>query len=162
MAHRAVADGFHKVFDVATPVEHLASGFIFTEGPLWHPVEQTLLFSDMPGDVRRKYTPGAGVSEIARPSNKGNGMTYDAELNLLVCEHATSSVVRIRPDGRRETLCTHFDGRELNSPNDIIGGAMDRSISPTRPMDGSSISACPARLRWAFRGLPAAARTQAR
>jgi gluconolactonase len=135
MAHTAVADGFHRLFDVATPVEHLASGFIFTEGPLWHPVEQTLLFSDMPGDVRRKYTPGAGVSEIARPSNKGNGMTYDAELNLLVCEHATSSVVRIRPDGKRETLCTHFDGRELNSPNDIIMGR-DGSIYFTDPTYG--------------------------
>jgi len=135
MAHTAVADGFHKIFDVTAPVDQLGTGFIFTEGPLWHPVEQTLIFSDMPGDVRRKYTPGRGISEIARPSNKGNGMTYDAELNLLVCEHATSSVVRIRPDGRRETLCTHFEGRELNSPNDIIAGR-DGSIYFTDPTFG--------------------------
>ena len=135
MAHKAIADGFHSIFDVSAPVEHLASGFIFTEGPLWHPVEQSLMFSDMPGDVRRKYTPGRGVTEIARPSNKGNGMTYDAELNLLVCEHATSSVVRIRPDGRREVLCTHFEGRELNSPNDIIA-ARDGSIYFTDPTYG--------------------------
>jgi gluconolactonase len=54
-----------------------------------------------------------------QPSNKGNGMTYDAELNLVVCEHATSAVARFRPDGTREVLATHFEGRELNSPNDL-------------------------------------------
>ena len=46
-------------------------------------------------------------------------MTYDAELNLIVCEHATSSLIRERPDGRREVLASHFEGRELNSPNDV-------------------------------------------
>ena len=46
-------------------------------------------------------------------------MTYDAELNLIVCEHATSSLVRERPDGRREVLASHFEGCELNSPNDV-------------------------------------------
>lgn len=46
-------------------------------------------------------------------------MTYDAELNLIVCEHATSQLVRERPDGRREVLASHFGGQELNSPNDV-------------------------------------------
>jgi gluconolactonase len=55
-----------------------------------------------------------------RPSNKCNGMTYDADLNRLVCEHVTSSLVRERPDGRRETLASHFRGKELNSPNDVV------------------------------------------
>lgn len=89
----------------------------------------------MPGDVRRKYVPGAGVSEIARPTNKGNGMTYDATLNLLICEHSTSSVVRLTPDGMREVLCSHFEGRELNSPNDIVVGN-DGSIYFTDPTYG--------------------------
>ena len=53
-----------------------------------------------------------------RPSNKCNGMTYDAELALVICEHATSSLVRER-DGRREILASHFEGKELNSPNDV-------------------------------------------
>lgn len=59
------------------------------------------------------------MREVAKPSDKGNGMTYDAELNLLVCEHSRSSIARLRPDGAREVLATHFEGRELNSPNDI-------------------------------------------
>ena len=74
----------------------------------------------MPADVRRKWTPDGNVVEVMRPSNKGNGMTYDADLNLLVCEHATSSVARIRPNGTREVLASHFEGKELNSPNDIV------------------------------------------
>jgi gluconolactonase len=72
----------------------------------------------MPADVRRRWDK-SGVREVMRPSNKGTGMTYDAELNLLVCEHATSAVARFRPDGTREVLATHFEGRELNSPNDL-------------------------------------------
>ncbi|MEO1307347.1 MAG: SMP-30/gluconolactonase/LRE family protein, partial [Pseudomonadota bacterium] len=120
MGHIATDGRFNAIIDEHEPVRQIGTGYIFTEGPLWHPVDQTLIFSDMPGDVRRKYVPGQGVSEIARPSNKGNGMTYDAELNLLICEHSTSSVVRIRRDGTREVLATHFEGRELNSPNDII------------------------------------------
>ncbi|MFK7763266.1 MAG: isochorismatase family protein [Roseobacter sp.] len=120
MGHIAKDDRFHGLIAEHEPVRQIGTGYIFTEGPLWHPIDQMLIFSDMPGDTRRKFVPGQGVSEIAKPSNKGNGMTYDADLNLLICEHSTSSVVRVRADGSHETLCTHFEGRELNSPNDII------------------------------------------
>jgi len=116
-----------QLVDENVEVEQIGTGFTFTEGPVWHPRDQYLLFSDMPADVRRKWTPGGQVEEVMKPSNKCNGMTYDADLNLLVCEHSTSSVVRERPDGTRETLATHYDGKELNSPNDIVvhsGGAV--------------------------------------
>lgn len=119
MAHIAIDQRFHDLIDEHAPVRQIGTGFIFTEGPIWHPIDQHLLFSDMPGDVRRKWTPDGRVAEALRPSNKGNGMTYDRELNLLVCEHATSSVARFRPTGEREVLCSHFEGKELNSPNDI-------------------------------------------
>jgi len=109
-----------ELVDEAAELERVGTGFTFTEGPIWHPTDHYLLFSDMPGDVRRRYTPGQGVEEVMRPSNKGNGLTYDADLNLIVCEHVTSSVVRERPDGTRETVATHFEGKELNSPNDVI------------------------------------------
>ena len=120
MGHVAIDDRFRSLIQEHEPVRQIGTGYIFTEGPLWHPLDQSLIFSDMPGDTRRQYVPGQGVREIAKPSNKGNGMTYDADLNLLICEHGTSSVVRLWPDGTREVLVTHFEGRELNSPNDII------------------------------------------
>ena len=97
----------------------MATGFTFTEGPIWHPKDQYLLFSDMPGDVRRKYTPDGTVVEVRNFSNKCNGMTYDADLNLLVCEHVTSALVRESPDGSREIIAQEFEGEELNSPNDV-------------------------------------------
>ena len=103
-------------------VQRLGTGFTYTEGPLWHP-DGYLLFSDMPGDVRRRWDEESGVTEVANPSNKGNGMTWDLDGRLLVCEHVTSSLVRMDPDGTgsgREVLAIHYEGRELNSPNDVI------------------------------------------
>ena len=119
MAHTAHDPRFNDLVALAAPVRQIGTGFTFTEGPLWHPVDHSLLFSDMPGDVRRRWSSANGVEDVKRPSNKANGLTYDADLNLLICEHSTSSVVRLRVDGTREVLATHFEGRELNSPNDI-------------------------------------------
>ncbi len=81
----------------------------------------------MPADVRRRRDRQGGVREVMRPSDGGNGMTYDADLNLVICEHATSSVVRFRPDGPRAVPCSRSEGRELYGPNDVVvrsGGAI--------------------------------------
>ena len=116
----ARSSAIFELVEEGSGVEQLATGFTFTEGPIWHPTEQHLLFSDMPGDVRRRYTPGSGVVEVLRPARKCNGMTYDADLNLLVCEHVSSSLVRELPNGTHEILAYHFEGKYLNSPNDVI------------------------------------------
>ena len=113
------SDALLELVEENARAERLATGFTFTEGPIWHPTEHYLLFSDMPGDVRRKYTLDGNVVEVRNFSNKCNGMTYDADLNLLVCEHVTSSLVRERPDGTREPIAQEFEGEELNSPNDV-------------------------------------------
>ncbi|HEU4378041.1 MAG TPA: isochorismatase family protein [Hyphomicrobiaceae bacterium] len=118
MAHDALDATFRQLIDEHAPVRQLGTGFTFTEGPIWHPVDQYLLFSDMPADVRRRLD-RSGVREVLQPSNKANGLTYDAALNLIACEHATSCVARFRPDGVREVIASHFDGHELNSPNDL-------------------------------------------
>jgi gluconolactonase len=117
--HTAVTPAFSELIDLWAPVRQIGTGYQFTEGPIWHPTENYLLFSDMPGDIRRRYDRG-GVQTAMQPANKCNGMTYDADLNRIVCEHATSTLVRERADGRRETLASHFEGRELNSPNDVV------------------------------------------
>jgi gluconolactonase len=119
MTHVVVRPEFEALIDPYAPVGQLGTGFTFTEGPIWHPLQHFLLFSDMPADVRRRWDLKRGVTEVRRPANKCNGMTYDADLNLIVCEHATSQLIRERPDGRREVLASHFAGRELNSPNDV-------------------------------------------
>ncbi len=108
--HVAVRPAFNDLIDPWAPVRQLGTGFEFTEGPIWHPKEGFLLFSDMPGDVRRRWD-RAGIREVMRPSNKCNGMTYDGALDLIVCEHATSHAgPRPRPTARRDVLASPFRG----------------------------------------------------
>ena len=135
MTHDVRRNEFTSLVDPDAPVRQIGSGFEFTEGPIWHPTEHYLLFSDMPGDVRRRWDEAGGVREVMRPANKCNGMTYDADLNLIICEHATSSLVRLSPDGRREVLASHFEGKELNSPNDVCVRS-DSTIYFTDPWFG--------------------------
>jgi gluconolactonase len=111
-----------ELVDEDVELERLGTGFTFTEGPLWNP-DGFLLFSDMPGDVRRRWDADNGVTEVANPSNKGNGMTFDLDGRLIVCEHVTSSVVRMDPDGtgaNREVIASHYGDKELNAPNDVV------------------------------------------
>jgi gluconolactonase len=138
MAVDVKSEKLYELVDKDAEVEKLATGFTFTEGPIWNREGRFLLFSDMPGDVRRRWSAADGVVEVANPSNKGNGMTYDAAGRLLVCEHTTSSLVRMDPDGSgngREVLASHYDGKELNSPNDVIV-ADDGSIHFSDPWYG--------------------------
>jgi gluconolactonase len=132
------SEAIGRLVDENVEVERLGTGFTFTEGPIWNPEGQFLLFSDMPGDTRRRWDEQNGVQVVVSPSNKGNGMTLDANGRLLVCEHSTSSVVRMDPDGadtNRETLASHYQGKELNSPNDIVV-ASDGSIWFSDPWYG--------------------------
>lgn len=113
-------DRFRKIVAGDAELERLATGFLFTEGPAWHPYEKHLIFSDMPGDHMRRWSAGAGITSFRRPSNKANGNTYDRSGRLVTCEHATSRLTRTRADGTIEVLATRFDGKELNSPNDVV------------------------------------------
>jgi len=133
MAHQALSRAFASLLDAVAPCRQIGSGFEFTEGPIWHPRDQYLLFSDIPPSIRRRWDT-KGCSEFLKPSNKGNGMTYDREMNLLVCEHATSSVTRFS-NGERAVLASRFEGKELNSPNDIVA-ASDGAIWFTDPTYG--------------------------
>lgn len=100
--------------------ERLGTGFIFTEGPVWNAAGHFLLFSDMPGDHLRRHSDADGITTFRQPCHKSNGLAYDHQGRLLVCEHASSRVTRTEADGSSITLASHYQGRELNSPNDIV------------------------------------------
>ena len=134
MAVSVLSEKLRELVDEDAEVEQIATGFTFTEGPIWM-ADGSLHFSDMPGDKRRRWHPDEGVTVLRDPSNKCNGMTLDNDGNLIVCEHVTSSVVRESPEGGRETLATHWGDKELNSPNDVIV-ARDGSIIFTDPTYG--------------------------
>jgi gluconolactonase len=134
MTVSVLSEKLRELVDENAEVEQIATGFTFTEGPIWM-ADGSLHFSDMPGDKRRRWHPDEGVTVLRDPSNKCNGMTLDNDGNLIVCEHVTSSVVRESPGGGRETLATHWGDKELNSPNDVIV-ARDGSIIFTDPTYG--------------------------
>ncbi len=109
-----------SIVGIHVEFERIATGCLFTEGPLWHPRGEYLLWSDMPGDHLRRWSKADGVTTFRQPCNKSNGLTWDRQGRLLACEHASSQVTRTEPDGRITPLATHYDGKQLNSPNDIV------------------------------------------
>jgi gluconolactonase len=111
---------FESVVGRSVQFERLATGCIFTEGPLWHRRDKYLLFSDMPGDHLRRWSAKDGVATFRKPCNKSNGLAWDNQGRLIVCEHATSRLTRTEADGSITVLASHHQGKELNSPNDVV------------------------------------------
>lgn len=111
---------FRSVVGDAPEIERIATGFLFTEGPLWHARDEYLLFSDMPGDHLRKWSARSGVTTFRKPCAQSNGLAWDRQGRLVVCEHATSKLTRTKLDGSSTVLASHYDGKELNSPNDVV------------------------------------------
>jgi gluconolactonase len=126
---------FAQVVGSSVRFELVAGGCLFTEGPLWHPAGQYLLWSDMPGDHLRRWSARDGVTTFRKPCNKSNGLAWDRQGRLLACEHASSQVTRTEADGRIAPLATHYRGRQLNSPNDIVC-ARDGGVYFTDPPYG--------------------------
>lgn len=110
-----------KLNDLIEPgdPERIASGFEFTEGPIWLP-EGALLFSDIPANRIYRWNSDEGVTIWREPSGHANGLTLDTENRLIICEHGNRRVSRIEADGRVSTLADHFGGKRLNSPNDVV------------------------------------------
>lgn len=106
------------------PVETVAEGFQFTEGPLWVS-GQGLVFSDIPDDTIYCVKPASeGVpaekTMFRKPSGKSNGLTLDKQGRVLACEHWNRRVTRTEKDGTITILADVYDGKKLNSPNDIV------------------------------------------
>ena len=124
---------FEELIDPNAELVRLGDGYQFTEGPVWNPRDQSLYFSDIPGDAQWRWSEAAGMQLVAEPTFKGNGMAYDIDGSLLVCEQVSSCLTRIRTDGRRELVAWQYEGIYLNSPNDVVVRALDGSIYFTDP-----------------------------
>ena len=118
---------FHDVFDQGAELEVISQGHVFTEGPIWHPTEHYLVFSDIVTSRQYRWSEDDGLSLFRAPSNMCNGNFFDHQGRVISCEHATSRVVRHDYDGKVVvTLADRIDGRELNSPNDLVMDAKGR------------------------------------
>jgi gluconolactonase len=119
-------------------ISQLCTGFDFVEGPVWDPAAETVIFSDILGNSLYQWHAESGVSQLKRHSYMANGNAYDQHGRLLTCEHATSRLTRTDlQSGDYVVLASHFDGRALNSPNDVVVKS-DGAIYFTDPTSGRS------------------------
>ncbi|MEG5160313.1 SMP-30/gluconolactonase/LRE family protein [Microcoleus sp. AT3-A2] len=125
-----------SILDDSAKLEKLAGDFQFIEGPIWHP-DGFLLFSDIPANIIYKFASNQQVEVFRRPSGKANGNTLDKENRLLTAEHENRRVSRTEKDGKVITLADRYEGKRLNSPNDLVVKS-DGSIYFTDPSYGVS------------------------
>ena len=121
-----------------TAIERVAEGNAWCEGPLWDARTSSLLFSDVPRNAVLRWKQGEGVSVFLAHSGYGgsarfpgaepgsNGLAFDAEGRLVLCQHGDRRIARLEPDGRRTVLAERYpdtpEGKRLNSPNDLVFG----------------------------------------
>jgi gluconolactonase len=122
---------FDKLIPPDAKLDKLADGFDWAEGPVWVPAGKYLLFSDIPKNTIWKWKEGQGISLYLKPSGYSgstpftgrepgsNGLALDKEGRLLLCQHGDRRVVRQEKDGKLTVLADRYQGKRLNSPNDL-------------------------------------------
>ena len=116
-------------------LERVATGCRWTEGPVWFPAQDLLICSDIPNERMLRITGDGQVSTFRARSNFSNGNTRDREGRLVSCLHGGRCVERTEPDGTRTVIADAFEGKPLNSPNDVVVKS-DGSIWFTDPTYG--------------------------
>jgi gluconolactonase len=121
---------FFTLIDLSAPIQKLASGFDWSEGPAWFKDGGYLVFSDVPSNTVYRWKEGEGMSVFLKPSGYtgatprggepgSNGLTVDSQGRLVLCEHGDRRVGRVEQDGRHVTLADRYNGKRFNSPNDL-------------------------------------------
>lgn len=136
-------DGLYEHFDkrfraLAIGIAHLeklADGCIWAEGPVWFADAGCLIWSDIPNNRMLRWNPNSGVDVFRADSNNSNGNTRDRQGRLVTCEHLTRRVTRAEPDGSITVIADKYQGKRLNSPNDVVVKS-DHSIWFTDPSYG--------------------------
>jgi len=115
-----------------TFIEKVSGGFDWAEGPVWDPVARHLLLSDIPKNTVWKWTEEKGAEVFLKPSGYtgkepfggrepgSNGLAFDREGRLVLCQHGDRRIVRIEKDGKQTILADRYQGKRLNSPNDLV------------------------------------------
>jgi len=114
------APGFARIADPDLPLDQIAHGLYFGEGPVWDRRKKRFLWTDIIGDTIYQWTPGAGTKPLVHPSSHANGMTFDREGRLVVAGWSQRTIWRIEPDGSFTTIASRYEGKKFNSPNDIV------------------------------------------
>ena len=111
---------FRRLLQPNAFLSRLTDECLWAEGPVYFPATDLLIWSDIPNNRMLRWAPGMGVGAFRAPSNYSNGNTRDREGRLVSCEHGARRVTRTEHDGSVSVLASHFEGKRLNSPNDVI------------------------------------------
>jgi gluconolactonase len=126
---------FERLAPATARLTALAGGAIWAEGPVYLPAEDAVIWSDVRGNVVRRWSEATGTRDLYRPSDFANGHTLDRDGAVLACEHGRRRIARYEADGSRTTVVDRYQGHRLNSPNDLIV-ASDGAIWFTDPPYG--------------------------
>jgi gluconolactonase len=130
-----LAPGAERIVGRDPPLDVIARNIIFGEGPVWDAANRQFFFTDIIGDTIWKWRPRAGLKRVLRPSAKANGLALDRENRLVVAGWGGRTVFRFERNGSRTTLAARWEGKKLNSPNDIVVKS-DGSVWFTDPPGG--------------------------
>jgi len=133
-----LAPGLDRIVDPDPPLDRIAHGLIFSEGPVWDQRGRQLFFVDIIGNTIWKWVPGVGREIVLRPSDHANGMTFDRQGRLVVAGWSKRTIWRFEKDGSIITLASRYQGKKLNTPNDIVVRS-DGSIYWTDSVGGLAI-----------------------
>jgi gluconolactonase len=126
---------FERLVPADSELLWLADGDIWAEGPVYVPRDDSIVWSDVRRNLVRRWSAADGASDLIRPSDFANGHTLDHDGRILACEHGPRRVSRYELDGSRTTVVDRYEGKRLNSPNDIVV-ASDGAIWFTDPPYG--------------------------
>ncbi len=117
----ALDPSFRRCVQFNSPILRLHTGTLWAEGPAWNGVGRYLVWSDIPNDVQMRYIDDdARVTRFRVPSNNSNGNTFDYQGRQLSAEHGARRVARYEADGSVTVIADRYDGKRLNSPNDVV------------------------------------------
>jgi gluconolactonase len=133
-----LAPGLDRIVDPDPPLDRIAHGLIFSEGPVWDQRGRQLFFVDIIGNTIWKWVPGVGRKIVLRPSDHANGMSFDRQGRLVVAGWSKRTIWRFEKDGSIITLASRYQGKKLNTPNDIVVRS-DGSIYWTDSVGGLAI-----------------------
>jgi gluconolactonase len=114
------APGFDAIVGSDPPLDQIAHGITFGEGPVWDRRRNRFLFTDIIGDTIWQWRPGVGTEALVHPSSHANGMTFDQAGRLVVAGWSARTIWRVEDDGSFTTIASRYQAKKFNSPNDIV------------------------------------------
>ena len=127
-----VSPEMERIVSQGRDIEELGRGYNIAEGPVWDPNEGSLLFSDVRNSQTMKWTAQHGISVSRESTNEGNGLTWDQQSRLVICEGGARRMTRLESDGTVTVVADNYEGTGFNRPNDVVVKS-DGSIYFTDP-----------------------------